>query len=269
MTAAIPIDPRIRARRVAVLRAQGRRRLHLLLALVGLIALGGGAWGLTRSPALDVDHVRLQGLDPRLTDSVLAAAGVSTGTPMLDVDTAEVAGRIETLAWVESAAVRRDWPGTVRIEVTERTPVAVVPDGAGVALVDAAGYVIGRDPLPTGPAAVDLPVIAAPLDVELGVALVDAAPALAVVEVLPDDLHPWVEAITVSGRDLGLDLVGGSTVVLGEPVLLADKVAAVRAVLSGVELECLSTIDVTMADQATVRREPGCVAPVEPGPADG
>ena len=45
---------------------------------------------------------------------------------------------------------------------------------------------------------------------------------------------------------------------LGEPVLIDDKISALRAVLATADLECVTTIDVTMPDIATVTRHRPC-----------
>ena len=45
---------------------------------------------------------------------------------------------------------------------------------------------------------------------------------------------------------------------MGPAELLADKVAAVRAVLDGTDLTCVRVIDVTVADLATIVRDPAC-----------
>ncbi len=91
-----------------------------------------------------------------------------------------------------------------------------------------------------------------------------AVPALAVVEILPPDLASWVEAITVDYSStrpaVVLDLVGSATVLLGPADNLADKLDAVRSVLAGVELECLSEIDARVPDHPTVTRDTICEA---------
>ena len=260
MTAAtIGIDPRLRARRVAVVRAEGRRRLRILLALVGVATTVGVAWTLTQSAFLDVDQVRVAGAEGPDAELIRQTAGIVHGEALIDVDIAAIEARLAALPWVKDAEVRRDWPGTLVVSVTERNPVAVLPSGTEVALLDEEGVVIGRESSPTDAVAA-LPMIAVPLSVAIGEAELSAGPGLAVVAALTADLRPWVAAVVVDDGDVGVELVGGATVTMGPPVRLDDKVSAVRAVLAGVDLACITTIDVIAPDQTTVRRDPRCDA---------
>jgi cell division protein FtsQ len=137
------IHPRIRARRVAVARDVGRRRLRRLVLALAVTTVVGLATAVVLSPILDVDQVVVVGAGARAAD-VRAAAGVERGSPLLLVATGAVEERVEALAWVGHAEVRRELPGALRIDVRRRPPVAVVvrPDGA-VALIDATGSVTG------------------------------------------------------------------------------------------------------------------------------
>jgi cell division protein FtsQ len=258
--ATIGIDPRLRARRVAVVRAEGRRRLRILLALVGVATIVGAAWTLTQSAFLDVDQVRVAGAEGPDAELIRQTAGIVQGEALIDVDIAAVEARLATLPWVKDADVRRDWPGTLVVSVTERNPVAVLPSGTEVALLDEEGVVIGREPSSTDAAVAALPMIAVPLSVAIGEAELSAGPGLAVVAALTADLRPWVAAVLVDDGDVGIELVGGAKVTMGPPVRLDDKVSAVRAVLAGVDLACITTIDVIAPDQTTVRRDPRCDA---------
>lgn len=258
--ATVRIDPRMRARRVAVLRAEGRRRLRILMAVLAVVAAGAGAWLLTRSAALDVDRVSVVGVPDTDLELIREAAGVTTGEALIDVDTGAIEARLERLAWVEEANVSREWPGTLAISVTPRTAVAAVPSGTGLALLDPDGVVIARESHPDASVVRDLPVIAVPLSVAVGDVHLEAGPGLAVVAALTPDLGPWVDTVTVHGDSVGLDLVGGASVSMGPAVRLDDKMAAIRAVLAGVDLACIREIDVTAADQTTIRRDPPCVA---------
>ena len=52
--------------------------------------------------------------------------------------------QLEQLPWVESASVQRILPNTIRVEVTERTPIAFLRNGAELALIDAHGVILSR-----------------------------------------------------------------------------------------------------------------------------
>jgi cell division protein FtsQ len=51
---------------------------------------------------------------------------------------------VEQLPWVESASVQRILPNRIRVEVTERTPIAFVRNGHELALIDAHGVILDR-----------------------------------------------------------------------------------------------------------------------------
>ena len=257
--AAVAVDPRMRSRRIAVLRSQGRRRLHILAALACVALAAAAAFGISRTPLMDVDRVAIGNAGADRSDEILERAGLSTGMPMLSVDLQAAQRSIASLPWVRSARVWRDWPATVRIAVEPRVPVAAVPaPGGRTALIDSHGYAIGWAPDAAEPA--DVLHVSVPFAGRLGDIHTAADGPLAVVAALPDDLRAWVRTVTLDAGSerLGLQLRGGAAVVLGEPDLLDDKMSAVRAVLAGTELECITEIDVTMPDIATVTRHDLC-----------
>jgi cell division protein FtsQ len=53
-------------------------------------------------------------------------------------------GQLEQIPWVESASVQRILPNRLRIELTERTPVAFARNGNELALIDARGVILDR-----------------------------------------------------------------------------------------------------------------------------
>jgi len=254
----VAIDPRIRARRVAVKRAEGRRRLRYLVVGFALMTVVGAAWFATRSALLDVDRFEVNGLVTHSEDEILAELAVETGTPLLDVDLGAVDVRVEALPWVKEARSARQWPGTLRIDVVERVAMALIPSREGFyALIDESGVVTSETALAAAP---DLPIIDVALDTELGLVEESALAGLAVIEVMPPDLLPWIRRVMVdpSTSKVGLDLVGSGRVDLGETSLLADKLEAVRSVLAGADLTCLTVIDATVADLPTITRDAEC-----------
>lgn len=270
----VTVDPRMKARRVAVLRAEGRRRLRILMVALGVVLVAAAGWGVSLTPLLDVDRLAVSGIDPANRAEIVESSQLSVGMPMvfLDVDSAQ--NSIAALPWVRSARVWRDWPATVRIAVDPRVPAAVVPARGGrTALIDAYGYAIGWGPKPAeqdaqadgpdpsaGSLLAGLPHVSVPFSGQLGDIHTSADGPLAVVAAMPDDLRAWVRTVTVeAGQNrIGLELIGGATAVLGDPVLIDDKISALRAVLATADLECITTIDVTMPDLATVTRHHPC-----------
>lgn len=264
MTAATRIDPRLRARRGAVRRAEGRRRLRFILVGMAILGLIFAGWAALRSPLLDLDHIEIHGLGPGRLDEASKTIGLEPGTPLNDVEPASIEADLEALPWVLRADVERSWPNTVRVEVVERTPAAILAGATGEGVVvDAGGTVMAY----AGPAYRGLPRVSLESSVELGAVESDALPALALIEVIPDDLAAWVESITYTrGASeaargvVGIDLVGQGAAHLGEPTLLSDKVAALRSVLNGVDLSCVRLVDLAVPDFPTVQRDPACAA---------
>ncbi len=252
------VDPRLRRRRIEVQRAQGRRRLKWAAAVLAVVLAGVGVYSLTKSRFLDLDAVEIGGVSVQRQAMVEGAVTVELGTPLVDLDTAQIAASVSALPWVHSVEVRRRWPSSLHIDVTERTPVAVLPDGrGGLVLVDSEGIAMATARFQTG---TRLPLIDVVATGVLGDEQTAVLGALAVVDAMPADLAPWVDAVTLSAdQRLGIDLTGSARAELGDASHAADKLAALRSVLASVELRCIDVIDVRVADLATVRRDPVCV----------
>lgn len=251
---AVAVDPRFRARRIAVRRDEGRRRLRRLLLLVAVAATALAAVVVLRSPVLDVDEVAVAGtrhLDPA---TIREAAGIDVGRPLLLADLDGARDALEAMPWVESARVTRDLPGTVEVRVREREAVAVVAAGDRAVLVDRDGRVLEEATATTGAGQVQVVATEAP-----------PAPGRAV----PADLRT---AIDLAGRlranplgavaavrtapTLRLDLVGGGTVELGDASELDAKVEAFRTVHARVDRTCLDTLDLTVPTHPVLTRKP-------------
>lgn len=248
------MDPRIQARRVAVRRGEGRRRLRRLIVLVAIAALVGFAYLLTRSPLLDIDHVRVEGAEQTGVDSVLASAGITTGSPMTDAPLSQARARVLELPWVESVRVARQWPGTIEIKVTERVPAAALlgADGAFY-LVDGDGWVIA--PIDGPP--IEIPVImVGDAAVAPGQQQPDITAPLTVGRMLTPDLKVWVEALLPSADGtVDLQLREGIRVELGSQAHLSDKLVDLATVLTRVDLADLETIDLGVVHNPVVSRK--------------
>jgi cell division protein FtsQ len=248
-----PIDPRFRQRRIEVRRVEGRRRLRVLLILGGFVLFALAAWGATRSPFLDVDHVRVTGSARVPAAAVAAASGVGQGTAMFDVDEAAARLRVEALPWVLRARVHRRWPATVTIEVQERTPIAALPGPGGVAVVDRTGRVltVAPTPPPELPLLVGLPPAGAP-GTRIGGR---AGDLLAVARAMPPAVLPRLAGIVAADAgQVELRLRPSGVVKLGLPTALGDKLLAVQTVLGQVDLTRLAVLDVRVPASPAVTR---------------
>ena len=119
------MDPRVRARRIAVRRAKGRKRLIWVAIAAAILVVLVGAIAVLASSLFDVRKVDVQGAvytDPS------AAVGDRRRIAGRCDPVGRHAGRIERqleyIAWVERRACRRDFPHDVFIDIRERKPIA-------------------------------------------------------------------------------------------------------------------------------------------------
>ena len=99
----------------------------------------------------DFSSVQVQGELTRVTEPALERhLEPFVGTSYFATDLSRVKDQIEMLPWVESAAVGREWPGSLTVSVREHEPAAL---WNGRALLSTEGEVFR----PAAPAALDLP----------------------------------------------------------------------------------------------------------------
>ena len=218
--------PRLAARARAERSARRGRRLRRgAQVLLGLAAVAGLAWVLLGSRWLAVDRVEVLGAARLTPEQVRAAVDLAPGTPLARVDLAAVARDVRALPPVAAVEVERSWPGTLRVQVTERVPAAGVPTGGRVTLLDAGGVAFASVPaLPKGLVRLEVP-RPGPQDPV-------TRAALAVHREVPAPLRARVRALRAdspSGVVLVLD--GGKRVVWGSPGGAATKAAAATALL--------------------------------------
>jgi cell division protein FtsQ len=139
---AVDIDPRIEARRTEVQREFGRKRLRVLVIVAVVVVTVIGTYLTVESPILDVDRVDVTGAVHIPAERVRRTAGIEHGRALLRVDIGAVARRVEQLPWVADAHVKRDLPGTLRIDVDEAEPVAYVRSRGSLAVIGADGRVV-------------------------------------------------------------------------------------------------------------------------------
>ncbi|HEX6249167.1 MAG TPA: FtsQ-type POTRA domain-containing protein [Nocardioidaceae bacterium] len=140
-----PEDRATRRTRRRFARRQWARRwlsLRYVLALVALVALlAASTWLVFFSTTLQVKRIDVVG-NALLSDArVREIADIPLGDQLALVDLARADARVASLAEIRSVDVTRTWPDGVRIEVVERTAVAVVELAGRIRGLDAEGVV--------------------------------------------------------------------------------------------------------------------------------
>jgi len=240
------LDVKVQSRQLRSMRV--RLAFSVFARLLGAITVlflvwRGGDWFLDefvfRNPAFAIQNIDIA------TDGVLppgqlrACAGVKIGDNLLALDISRVQRDLEYLPWIQSAAVERVRPHTLRIRVVEREPIAQTTlfqpgstDGGGRPVVfyfDADGYVM----LPLDVHRVDavafgfdsLPMLA-------GVAGVDLRPGH---RVESPQIQAALKLISEFERSPMLGLVDLMTVDLSQPQLLQVSTGQGSCVTFGTE----------------------------------
>ncbi|MET0700941.1 MAG: cell division protein FtsQ/DivIB [Mycobacterium sp.] len=129
-----------------------RGRIRGLKVMVWTVVLALAAVGLGLAlyftPLMSARNLVVVGTGVLTREEILAAAKVPSGTPLLQVNTDQVAERVADLRRISTARVQREYPSTLRITVVERIPIAVkdFPDGPHLYDRDGVDFATGPPP---------------------------------------------------------------------------------------------------------------------------
>lgn len=185
-----------------------RRRVPVRFIVFGVLALLVGVafvWLLSWYSPVPVREVTVTGAVPTKQNEVIAAAGITDGTAIRDVDVAAVTERVAAVPGIESVDVVLQRPFTIDLQVSQRFPFAVAAGGSGWIVLDQQGQPISEGPgRPAG-----LPQVAA---AEGG----SVVPGVVAVAALPPEVRKSVKSVLVSKSGVvAIQLAGGVTIVWG------------------------------------------------------
>jgi cell division protein FtsQ len=201
------------------------RAVFFALAAVAIVA--GVAWALLESRFFVVRSVQVTGTHLVTGAEVRSAAAIPPGLPLIRVNGAAVAHRVEQIRQVESARVSRDWPDGITIAVTERTPALAVRTGNGYQLIDRFGVAV--ESASRRPASLPAwQVAAGPGAVPASVPALRGSPAVYAAAVVLHELPRYLARSVLSvqapsASEVTLKLARGITVVWGGPDRPAQK----------------------------------------------
>ena len=125
-------------------------RIVLGVAALAVIAAGAVAFAEARSFLMhdarfvlaSSDDVQITGAEHLTREQIVSVFGSDLERNIFRVSLAERQADLERLPWVAHATVMRLLPNVLRVQVTERTPVAFVRQGSHIGLVDATGVLL-------------------------------------------------------------------------------------------------------------------------------
>ena len=125
-------------------------RRVLVLSFAVVVGVTGAYYGtqfLLNSPSmllLKPDQIEVSGNRIVSREAVLQQFVHDRNRSVLRIPLEARRSQLEQIPWVESASVQRILPNRLRIQLTERTPIAFVRNGNELALIDAHGVILDR-----------------------------------------------------------------------------------------------------------------------------
>ncbi len=267
-----PVDPRFRRRWAEARRAEGRRRLKILLVLLAGAVVVGGCVGLLYSPVFRVRNVIVIGNAHIPRAQVLAAADMATtdgDVLMVDAGPPKARQALDALPWVAHATFERRWPWTLVIKLEERSPVARIVSGTAQDIVDKSGRVLAVSPSAAGKPGPALPVImgvqgAAPgayVSPGTGLNGPDVGELLAAANAAPRALTERHLRLAYSDANGLVGYIGAAKtpVLLGDASGLSFKLAVLEELASRVTLAAYAQVDLTVPQRPALTPLPSGV----------
>lgn len=255
------VDPRIAARRAAVVSQAMSRRRRIVVGVAAAVALAVAAVLVVRSPLFGVRDVAVIGDPTSSAAAVLRDAGLRRGMPLISIDEGSAAARLVRSAEYLDAAVTTRWPGTVEVRVTRRPVIAVFIAGGRRMIVGRGGVAMPATADVRG--ALEVTVEGSLPRVSAGRTVPAALASIAdTVAATPLSLRARTQTITMSSRsELTYGLVDGAELRFGNAVEASDKFLAAVTMLGGrVDLDGMCRLDVRVPTDPKIRRGGDCDA---------
>jgi cell division protein FtsQ len=209
----------------------------------------------TAAVGFKIDAVTITGQSETAELDVLTQLAIPEHASIVMFDAHQARLRVEEIPWVAAATIRKIYPGTIEVEVTEREPFAVWQRNGELALIDVEGRVLSDY---VAPRYRSLPML-----VGAG-AQSEANEILALIAEFPT-LHERIRAATlVSGRRWNVTLKNDIVIMLPEedPIPALVQLEALdqsRQILS----RDIVSIDLRLADRVVIGLTDGVLEEVE------
>ncbi len=208
-----------------------RKRLFTFYLLLFLCVIA--VYSLFHSAFFQIASIEVAGNKYFTREEILSFADLSTGHNIFALNAVASQAALEEQPRIAKAAIQKRYPDKLRVQITERKPVAILAFGGSYLELDKDGYVLGvlSDNEP-----ISLPMItgASPSYVRTGARLEQPqiCDAAAIAGVLGEDLSRQIAEINIDRRSFVLITLSNVEVLWGSATQLREK-AAVLNTLSG------------------------------------
>ncbi|RSZ44020.1 MULTISPECIES: cell division protein FtsQ/DivIB [unclassified Variovorax] len=115
---------------------------NIAFVMVALMLLAAGAWWVLRQPFFPIAGIKVDG-EVTHNNAVTLRANVAPQLKgnFFTIDLGRARAAFESVPWVRSAVVRREFPNKLRVTLTEQVPVANWGDESGSKLINGFGDV--------------------------------------------------------------------------------------------------------------------------------
>lgn len=271
------VEPVLIERRRQIELKGREQRIRLLKGVAAALILIAVVAGALFSPLFDIDRFQISGLATLTPSEIEANSGLERGSAMVAADLSAAKARIESNPWVSNASLKRSYPGTVQIAVTEEIPALVLVGSRGRALISRNGRVLDFIEGTSGQTSAKWAAFGGLLEATYEGRIAGDSPSAAplpgrhvtdnVLELvrlstnMTQVVRSRLERVELrSSGSLIMVMSDSSEVLFGPTEDMTAKLMAVEAVIDQVDLECLARIDVRNPTRATVTRKTNCTS---------
>jgi len=195
-----------------------------------------------------VTDIVLEGRDKTPLAAIAQALSIRKGDPILAFSPREAQMRLEAIKWVKSATVLRRLPGTIVVQIAERSPFAIYQQNGAWVLIDRAGEELGDD---VSAFSGELLLVAGEGAKKAAADLIDA------LATQPSVQARVASASWIGNRRWNLQMKGGTEVLLPEGATLPALIRLAELQANHALLDrSLKLVDLRLPDRLTVRPNP-------------
>ncbi len=250
----VAIHPKIKERRIEVIRDQGRMRLRRLSILLAIFAFIGLLSAIFFSPITSANSVNISGNLHETKSQILSVTGLYSKPQLISINSDTLAKEIEALPWVETAQVEKVWPDSINVTVVERDPVAYISISStkgSYAEVDSNGRVLEVSTSRPGNL-VEL-LLQGKIGPPGSFLTSSSLGALDAITLIPASIKNMTKYVQIDGSgDIIIALNPFGSIDLGTGSDLGSKIATAAAIVSQVPLTAGQTVDVSVPESPVI-----------------